>query len=84
MGKSWFTREPVPRGLCFKQNLLPTMMRRMIGRSAVVKAVASRSSGELATVFLFSLGGLDLSVWLFAEGLLRPSRILLNALLLLG
>ena len=62
-------------------------MHRMIGRfrrSALATAVASRSSGELAGVIVFSLAGLDLSAWLFAEGLLRPSEAFLRALLLLG
>ena len=53
-------------------------------RSDLARAVASHSSGELAGVIVFSLAGLDLSAWLFAEGLLRPSGVLLKALLLLG
>lgn len=53
-------------------------------RSVLARAVASRSSGELAAVIVFSLAGLDLSAWLFAEGLLRPSVVLLKAFLLLG
>ena len=67
--------------------LLLTKMRRSRARwsqSAVAKAVTSTSSSELATVVMFSLAGLDLSVWLFAEGVLHPPGTLVKALLLLG
>lgn len=63
------------------------MMCRMLGRlrrCAIAGAVASRASGELGTLLVFSLAGLDLSGWLFVEGWLRPSGALVKTFLLLG
>lgn len=61
-----------------------TAMKRRLPRYPLAKPALSGRSDEFATVLVFSLAGLDLSLWLLAKGLLSGSGDLLNAVLLLG
>ena len=49
-----------------------------------VRAIGDCCSDELATVLVFLLAGLDLSLWLSAKGLIASTGISSAALLLVG
>jgi hypothetical protein len=45
-------------------------MKRRLSTYALFRAAVSGSSDEFATVLVFSLAGLDLTLWLLAKGVL--------------
>jgi hypothetical protein len=75
---------PASAGRYFNRARIEMDARRRVPLYPRVRAIVGGCSDELATVLVFSLAGLDLSLWLLAKGFPLGLGDLVNVLLPAG